>query len=81
MGIYDIYGKEGAQLKVGPCVQHCYNVGDNVPLPDGVYLAWEGVVVVVEGKLAATFDHLWDKWGRIIFPHDALEADIYEGEE
>jgi len=64
---YDYY--EGCQIKVGTGTTrefHTYKVGDDVPIPDGVYLAYEGVVVVKDGIFFAQFDSLQHKWGEAI---------------
>ena len=61
MGIYDIYG--GIQLKIGGSSLREYDIGDTVEIPDGVYLAPEGIVVIVNGIFVATFEYFRDKWG------------------
>jgi len=74
MGVYDDYGDGNlwVQLKVGPCELHEYRVGDAVDIADGVYLDHAGVVVVLEGRLAAVFSHLCSKWGDVIGPAVAI---------
>jgi len=76
MGVYDDYGNANfwVQLKVGPCELHEYRVGDAVDITDGVYLDHAGVVVVLEGRLAAVFSHLWSKWGDVIDPASVIGA-------
>lgn len=71
MGMFDWY--EDAQLKVGPRGMHAYHVGDAVPIKDGVYLAWEGVVVVHGGELLAVHPRLTLKWGEEIDPDKLIE--------
>lgn len=71
MGMYDTFN--GIQLKVGDCVLDNFKIGDKVPIPDGVYLAPDGVVVVVGGKLAYTSDHVFSKWGRALDTYKLLE--------
>lgn len=46
----------------------CYSLGDTVDIPDGAYLAPDGIVIVYEKKLVATFDRpaMMDKWGKKI---------------
>lgn len=67
MGLYDCYGKQGIQLKVGPCKCKSYKLGDKVTgIPDGVYLGYEGVVVIKGRVFIAEFSELMDKWGGII---------------
>lgn len=72
MGVYDIYGD--TQLKVGPCLLKCYNVGDEVEIPDGIYIANEGVVVILDGKFVAEFDKLMSKWGDVIDPGAVIDS-------
>ena len=64
MGLYDTYAS--VQLKVGPRVCKDYVVGDSVPIADGVYVGWDGAVVVIGGQLAAVFSEVTDKWGNSI---------------
>jgi len=72
MGIYDTYGKQGVQLKVGdPSLDH-FKEGDEVNIADGVYLGYEGAVVIVNGKLAKVFSYLKDKWGGKIRVRDII---------
>ena len=72
MGIYDTYGKQGVQLKVGdPALDH-FKDGDEVNIADGVYLGYEGAVVIVNGKLAKVFSYLKDKWGGKIRVRDII---------
>jgi len=74
MGMFDWYGK--IQLKTGPCKLINYKVGDKVEMPDGVYLAQDGVVIILDHKLAATFKHLVDKWGGKIDPEEVISPGI-----
>jgi len=78
MGVYDEYGKQGIQLKVGPCCLAQYDIDDEVEIPDGVYAGRGGLVVIVDGVFVAEFEHLVTKWGDIVFmssildPHDGV---------
>lgn len=72
MGVFDSYGS--TQIKVGPCRLDEYNVGDSVPIPDGVYVGSEGVVVIVGGQFRAEFDCLVDKWGQDIPTREVIES-------
>lgn len=68
MGIFDVYGRRRIQIKVSNDGELGYglrqfNLGDKVPLHDGVYIGLEGIVVVVDGTFVAEFDHVTDKWG------------------
>ena len=65
MGIYNTYGKNGLQLKVGDlCLKH-FNIGDKVDINDGVYLEYDGVIVIKDGIFIAEYKNLFDKWGGI----------------
>ena len=57
MSSYDTYGKDNIQLKTGPCKLNHYNEGDKVDIPDNIYIAIEGFVVIYEGKLLNYVDH------------------------
>lgn len=65
MGMYDIYGDFGIQLKVGDVEMNHYRLGQKVSVDDGIYLAPDGVVVVKDGIFVVDFQHpcLWSKWG------------------
>lgn len=73
MGLYNTYGSS-CQLKVGNDLQ-CkhFNVGDEVDIPDGVYIAFEGAVVILNGKLAAVFSSITDKWGSKLDCRDIID--------
>lgn len=73
MGVYDCYGKDGVQLKIGPCELKQYNEGDKVDITDGIYIANEGVVIIHDGKLLATYEILYDKYGGILEPKGVWE--------
>jgi hypothetical protein len=63
MGIFDTYAD--VQLKAGEPWQNQYNIGDAVAIPDGVYIG-TGIVVIIDGKLAATFETACNNWGHPI---------------
>lgn len=71
MGIYDQYGK--AQIKVGDCNMNYYKIGDEVDIPDGVYVDFSGVTVVHDGVFVAQYNHLISKWGEVISTKDVIE--------
>lgn len=66
MGVYDCFGKHRVQLKTGEPEMRQIDVGSDVQLKDGVYVGYEGVVVILDGCLLATFPFLRDKWGGIV---------------
>ena len=77
MGVYTIVVSDGlsVQLKVGPCDLEAYCLGEEIPgIDDGVYVAYEGVVVISDGKVASVQPVLIDKWGGVIHPRDVLEG-------
>lgn len=61
MGVYDCYGN--CQLKIGPCELDVYDIGDKVPITDGIYLDYGGAVVIKDGIFVAEFKELTDKYG------------------
>lgn len=64
MGMYNTYGN--CQLKVGECIGDNYEVGDKVPISDGIYLGNEGAIVIKDGVFVAEFNSLTSKWGHEI---------------
>ena len=73
MGIYNTYGKNGLQLKVGDCCLKHFEIGDKVDIKDGIYLEYGGVIVIKDGIFIAEFKHLTDKWGGIIECNEILD--------
>ena len=72
MGVYDTYGNKQVQLKIGdPSLEH-FKEGADVNIADGIYLGYEGAVVIIDGKLAKVFSYLKDKWGGKIRIRDVL---------
>jgi hypothetical protein len=72
MGVYDTYGRQAVQLKIGdPSLDH-FKEGDEVNIADGVYLGYEGAVVIIDGKLAKVFSYVKDKWGGKIRVRDII---------
>jgi len=72
MGVYDTYGD--TQLKVGPRQLKCYNIGDEVKIHDGIYVAPDGAVVIKDGKFVAEFEKLMSKWGDVIKLSDVMDS-------
>jgi len=66
MGIYDTYAGE-IQLKVNLLADEMrdFEIGDKVPLANGVYLGYEGIVIVRNGVFTDYFpeEYLFDKYG------------------
>jgi len=85
MGIYDIYGD--AQIKIGDVRMNCYEIGDSVPLSDGIYIDHSTVIVIVDGIFVAQFDKLYTKWGdqilpeQILCPHDEVSQVVKDFKE
>lgn len=67
MGSYDEFvdKKCNVQLKVGFNELRVYKVGDVVDpiIPDGIYMGYEGFVVVAQGLVAMVSPVIYDKWG------------------
>ncbi len=65
MGTPDTFGANFIQLKTGDCVFDHFKVGDRITMPDGVYVGFEGAVVIKEGFFIAEFpsEEVVDKWG------------------
>jgi hypothetical protein len=70
MGVFDTYN--GIQLKVGEITMANFKIGHKVPIDEGVYLAPQGVVVVLGGKLAYTSKIVLSKWGAQLSPDKLL---------
>jgi hypothetical protein len=67
MGLFDTYA--GCQLKVGDVELNDFEVGDTVKIPDGIYIALEGIIVIKNGILVCGPDEkIFDKWGDEIDP-------------
>lgn len=87
MGVYDSYGKLGTQLKVGPRCLIQYEIGDEVEIPDGVYVGYSGAVVIIDGRFAAEFEAITSKWGdelgveAILRSHDEVAQTLDKWEE
>lgn len=72
MGVYDTYND--IQLKAGINGLYEYKTGDPViGIRDGVYVAPDGVVVILDKKLVGTFPELVDKWGQPLNPKAMLK--------
>lgn len=61
MGVFDTYGN--VQLKVGTPDSTGYKIGAKVNIPDGIYLHYEGVIVIHKGVFMAEFAQLFDNKG------------------
>lgn len=72
MGIYDTYGQ--SQLKVGDVCCHSFKIGDKVRIPDGAYIGYESVVIILRGIFVAEFNNLITKWGDRIDPEEILSG-------
>ncbi len=74
MGVYNTYGdKNRAQIKVGENLNFShFSIGDQADIPDGLYITYDGIVIVRFGRVYDEFtpDELFDKWGKPIdLPH------------
>ena len=68
MGVYDTYGKTRVQIKAGNdgMSMNDFFVGDKVPLPDGIYIGYEGTIIVKDGVFIAEALFIKDKYGGIL---------------
>src|SRR5574343_178470 len=87
MGMYDTFchKKLAVQIKAGGCTLHDYHVGDtDHGLPDGVYVAREGVVTIMKGKVVGITEKLYTKWGgeldkgKVLEPQDPIVTTMNE---
>ena len=71
MGLYNTFWnknqQQDIQLKVGNdlCLRDFY-IGDKVDILDGVYFAYEGIVIIQDGVYVACVHNTYDKWGNLI---------------
>jgi len=72
MGVADTYGN--TQLKVGDPTGESFKLGNKVPIPDGIYVGYEGIVVVVGGRFTAEFEAIRTKWNDEIDLAPTLEG-------
>lgn len=74
MGVFDTYGDDFIQLKVGDtCLSH-YKIGAKAIIPDGIYIANEGIVVVDGGFVVVASAHIkiFDKRGWVVSCDDIV---------
>jgi len=79
MGVMDFIGDERIQIKSTPNPEmKCYMDGDNIDLPDGLHISYEGWFVVRDKKIVQIGKEVYDKWGgelnleRIIDPNNPI---------
>lgn len=71
MGTFDTYA--GVELKIGPCILSHYEIGDEVPIDDGIYYSPnDGFIAVNDGVLIMHTEFITDKWGGEILPDRLL---------
>lgn len=80
MGMYDsVWFKNASgedieiQFKSGERAGINYEIGQNIPLADGLHFGFEGCFVINQNKIVAIFDSettfMFDKWGNSLpFP-------------
>jgi hypothetical protein len=69
MGLYDTLGSTQIKIFQSFCQ---YKIGDKVPYEDGIYIGFEGFVVVINKIFVAEFQDAKDKWGNIITPEEII---------
>ena len=85
MGVFNTFGKDEIQLKVGETNLHYFAEGDSVAgydIPDGVYLGWnnkantqrEVVVILNQTVLFARDIQVYDKYGQVLTQYNLLLA-------
>jgi hypothetical protein len=75
MGMFDTFGT--TQLKAGECLLHQYEIGDSVPLKDGVYAGADNFVVIQNGMFVAELEKLYDNFGSSTTTPDEIEMSIW----
>jgi len=73
MGCFDTVGKEYIQLKCTECIMAHYEIGDKIPLSEGLYISYEGWLVVKNDKVLMTGTHIYDKWGNVLEPSKIMD--------
>jgi len=67
MGLYDTVVDKTKniyiQVKSTECEMKDYGVGDEIPLPDGIHIGYEGAFVVDHGKILGIYKDIYNKWG------------------
>jgi len=54
MGVFDTYGPDRVQNKSGYCSMGHYDIGDDVPMKEGVFASSDGLIIVKGHILVAT---------------------------
>jgi len=75
MGMFDTVGPDGFQIKCAYRVLDHYNIGDDIPIADGLYLTLEGWFIVVNGKVAECGVDIYNKWGGRLEARDIINPD------
>ena len=77
MGTYDmVIDKEKGieiQIKLLDCGLNEYTTGDEIELPDGCYVGYEGYFVVKDRRIIFIDNHLYDKYGNEIDTEEIIE--------
>lgn len=76
MGMYDIYND--VQIKIN-ATGKSYSIGDSSPLADGIYLGYEGAIIIRDGMFIARFisRDIQTKYGDIIDLNKLISSYIY----
>jgi hypothetical protein len=82
MGMFNTYwsknDEHSVQLKVGRLSLKNYRPSQKVEIEDGVYVAPDGVVVVINGKLAGVFKGLKNKRGaELTLSYDLWDSEMF----
>jgi len=74
MGLSDFIGEKCLQIKCtpNPGLKH-YDIGEQIPLEDGLYLTLEGWFVIQQKHILCEGMKVWDKWGNQLDCYDLIE--------
>jgi len=70
---FDYYGEKKCQIKVGERDKLHYTPGNDIDIPDGIYVCYEGLIVIHNGIFVCEMDNLYTKWGDILDKYEILE--------
>jgi len=69
---FNTYGN--VQLQIVPHDFHQYQLGDQVPLADGIYCGHDGFIVIVDGKFVLETQTMQSTQGATLFPETCMRG-------
>lgn len=69
----DKYGRRGIKTAFGKTSGKRFIVGDKVPIPNGMYIGYEGGFVISGGRLIHVSKRIYDRWGMTLRLDDIME--------